>query len=98
MNISTFGAEEPSLSYPVSSALRVGLSAFTKLFATAQAPHGIRVNNVLPGFVDSYPVDDDVLIDIPAGRPGKTAEVANTVTFRLSDQASYITGQNIRVD
>ena len=98
VNISTFGAVEPSLAFPVSSTIRAGLSAFTKLYADRYAPSGIRMNNVLPGFIDSYPETAENLAAIPADRSGRVEEVAGTVAFLLSDAAGYITGQNIRVD
>ena len=98
VTLSTFGAEEPSLDYPVSSALRAAVGAYGKLVADRYGPHGIRMNTVLPGFIDSYPVDPGIVRRIPARRPGRVAEVAATVAFLLSDDAGYINGQNIRVD
>jgi len=52
----------------------------------------------LPGFIDSYPVDEIALSRIPMGRPGTVEEIAKTVLFLLSTDAGYLTGQNIRVD
>ncbi len=98
VNISTFAAFEPSLKFPVSSALRAALGSFAKLYADEYASSGIRMNNVLPGFIESYPVDDETVQEIPMGRAGKLEEVAKTVAFLLSDEAGYITGQNLRVD
>ncbi|MCA9931329.1 MAG: SDR family oxidoreductase, partial [Anaerolineales bacterium] len=83
VNISTFAAFEPSLSFPVSSALRAGLGSFTKLFADRYAAENIRMNNVLPGYIESYPVNDDVRETIPMGRAGTVEEVAKTAVFLL---------------
>lgn len=98
VNISTFSAFEPSRAFPVSSTLRAALGSFTKLYADEYAAHGIRMNNVLPGFIESYPVDGDAARRIPMGRAGKLDEIAKTIAFLLSDEAGYITGQNLRVD
>ena len=96
--ISTFSAYEPSPAFPVSSVLRAGLGSFVKLFAREHAADGIRMNAVLPGFIDSYPEDEDNLAAIPAGRYGRTEEIAGVVRFLLSDDATYLTGQNVPVD
>lgn len=98
VNISAFGAVEPDAAYPLSSALRAALAGVTKLYGDRYAAAGIRMNNVLPGFVDSYEVAEGRLHTIPMRRPARVAEVARTVAFLLSDDAAYITGQNIRVD
>lgn len=98
VNISTFAAFEPDAAFPVSSSLRAALASFTKLYADRYAGEGIRMNNVLPGFVDSYPESDENLGRIPMGRYARVTEIAKTVRFLISADASYITGQNIRVD
>jgi NAD(P)-dependent dehydrogenase (short-subunit alcohol dehydrogenase family) len=98
VNISTFSAFEPSLAFPVSSTLRAALGSFTKLYADAYAAYGIRMNNLLPGFIESYPVDDETLRRIPMARAGTLDEIAKTIAFLVSDDAGYITGQNLRVD
>lgn len=98
VNISTFAAFEPDPDFPVSASLRTALAAFTKLYADRYAKAGIRMNNVLPGFIDSLPEKTDRKTRIPMGRYGTVAEVAKTVAFLLSDDAGYVTGQNLLVD
>jgi NAD(P)-dependent dehydrogenase (short-subunit alcohol dehydrogenase family) len=98
VNISTFSAFEPSAAFPVSSSLRSALAGFTKLYADRYAAEGIRMNNVLPGFVESFEVDEQTRASIPMQRPGTVEEIAKCVAFLVSPDASYITGQNLRVD
>ena len=98
VNISTYATFEPEALFPTSGVFRAGLAAFTKLYADEYASDAIRMNNVLPGFIDSLPETEDRKARIPMGRYGRVSEVAETVAFLVSDRASYITGQNIRVD
>ena len=98
VNVSTFAAFEPRPAFPVSATLRAALASFAKLYADRYAGDGLRMNNVLPGFVDSYPIDDATRQEIPLGRSARPDEIAATIAFLASDEASYITGQNIRVD
>lgn len=98
VNISTYGAKEPTPGYPISSAIRAALSSFTKLYATRYAAQGIRMNNVLPGFIDTFPVDEATCAMIPMARAGRVEEIAETVAFLLSSGSGYITGQDILVE
>jgi NAD(P)-dependent dehydrogenase (short-subunit alcohol dehydrogenase family) len=98
VNISTYAVFEPEAAFPVSAALRAALASFTKLYADQYAADGIRMNNVLPGFIDSFPETAERRSRIPLGRYGTVVEIAKTVRFLLSADAGYITGQNIRVD
>ena len=98
INISTFAAFEPSLSFPVSSALRAALGSYAKLYADRFGKDNIRMNNVLPGYIDSYPISEELTNEIPLKRSGKVEEIANTVAFLASEASGYITGQNIKVD
>lgn len=98
VNISTFSAFEPDPSFPISSALRAALAGFTKLYTDRYAPSGIRMNNILPGFIESFPLSDENRARIPTGRSGTVDEIAATASFLISPESGYITGQNIRVD
>jgi NAD(P)-dependent dehydrogenase (short-subunit alcohol dehydrogenase family) len=98
VNVSTFAAFEPDARFPVSSSLRAALGSFCKLYADQEAKHGIRMNNVLPGFIDTRPVNESIRATIPAARYGRAEEIAKTVAFLLSADAGYVTGQNVRVD
>ncbi len=98
VNISTFAAFEPDPVFPTSGVFRAGLAAFTKLFADQYAGQNVRMNNVLPGFIDSLPEKEEFKTRVPMGRYGKTEEIAETIAFLVSDGGAYITGQNLRVD
>lgn len=98
VNISTFAAFEPDPDFPTSAIFRAALAGYTKLFSTKYAAESIRMNNVLPGFIDSLPEKEDRVARIPAGRYAKVSELSESVAFFASDASSYITGQNLRVD
>lgn len=98
INISTFAAFEPDPAFPTSGVFRAGLASFAKLFADRYAADNVRMNNVLPGFIDSFPEKAELRERIPLKRYGKVQEVAATIAFLASDEAAYITGQNIRID
>jgi len=98
INISTAWAFEPSEMFPTSAVFRAGLAAFSKIFADKYAGDNIRINNVLPGWIDSLPATDERRDSVPLKRYGSSEEIAATVAFLASDGAAYITGQNIKVD
>ena len=98
VNISTAWAFEPSAMFPTSAVFRAGLAAFTKLFADEYAGRNVRMNNVLPGLIDSLPATEERRAGVPMGRYGTSEEIAATVAFLVSEGAGYITGQNLRVD
>ena len=98
VTISSYAAVRPELARPISSVMRAALGAWTKLHAEECATKGIRVNSVMPGFVDSYAVAPEIVASIPMQRVGKVAELAKVVAWLASDEASYVTGQNLLVD
>ena len=98
VNISTAWAFEPSATFPTSGVFRAGLASFTKIFADTYAADNVRMNNVLPGWIDSLPATEERRTSVPMRRYGRAEEIAATVAFLASEGAGYITGQNIRVD
>jgi NAD(P)-dependent dehydrogenase (short-subunit alcohol dehydrogenase family) len=98
VNISTAWVTEPSAMFPTSAVARAGLAAYTKLFADQYAPDNVRMNNVLPGWIDSLPATEERRSAVPMQRYGTGDEIAATVAFLVSEGAAYITGQSLRVD
>jgi len=98
LNVSTAWAFEPSAMFPTSAVFRSGLAAFAKLFADQYAADNVRMNNVLPGWIDSLPATEERRRSVPMQRYGTSEEIAATIAFLASAGAGYITGQNIRVD
>jgi NAD(P)-dependent dehydrogenase (short-subunit alcohol dehydrogenase family) len=98
INISTAWVHEPSPMFPTSAVFRAGLAAYTKIFADQFAADNVRMNNILPGWIDSLPEVDERRQGVPMQRYGTSAEIAATVSFLASEGAGYITGQSIRVD
>ena len=82
----------------MSATIRAGLSAFTKLYVQQYGARGLRMNNVLPGRIDTYPVSMEDVRQIPLARTGTADDVARVVAFLLSEDATYIAGQDVLVD
>ena len=87
------------------SATKSALLGFTKSLAKEVASRNITVNTVSPGFIDTDMTKklkdsqkDALMSSIPLGRMGSTEELAHVVQFLASDEASYITGENINVN
>lgn len=87
------------------AAAKAGIIGFSKSAAKEFASRGITVNVVAPGFIETdmtavlpEKVKEAMLKEIPLARIGEPTDIANAVKFLVSDQASYITGQVIRVD
>jgi NAD(P)-dependent dehydrogenase (short-subunit alcohol dehydrogenase family) len=98
INISTFAAFEPDPLFPTSGVFRAGLAGFSKLYADKYAADNIRMNNVLPGFIDSLPETEDRRARIPMGRYGRAEEISSLISWLASEQGCYMTGQNLRID
>ncbi len=98
INISTFATFEPEFNFPTSGVFRSGLASFVKLYADQYAEYNIRINNILPGFIDSLPEKEEFKKRIPLKRYGKVREISTVVELLASNGGAYITGQNIRVD
>ena len=98
INISTFAAFEPDPLFPTSCVFRAGLAAFTKLYSDKYASANIRMNNVLPGFIDSLPETEERKARIPMGRYGFVSEVSSLIAWLASQDGAYMTGQNLRID
>ena len=87
-------------------AAKGGVIAFTKGFAKEMAPHGVRVNGVNPGVIDTplhdrYTTDEQMaklIPSIPLGRVGTPEETAEVIAFLASDAARYLTGETIEVN
>ena len=87
------------------AASKAGIIGFTKSIAREYAAHGITVNAIAPGFIDTDmteilkpEVKDSILKSIPIGKMGNPEDVAKAVLFFASEENSYITGQVLAVD
>ncbi|MER6629717.1 3-oxoacyl-ACP reductase FabG [Streptomyces sp. NPDC000987] len=87
------------------AASKAGIIGFTTSLAREVGRYGIRANVVAPGFITTDPVlalpedlRDDFARRIPLGRFGRPEEVADLVSFLVSDRAGYITGSTFRID
>jgi NAD(P)-dependent dehydrogenase (short-subunit alcohol dehydrogenase family) len=98
VTVSSMAALEPRLTYPLSSPIRTATLAFMRMYADRYARDGIRLNSVLPGFMENREFTPEVINAIPMSRRGRLQEVAQTVRFLLSEEAGYVTAQNIFVD
>jgi NAD(P)-dependent dehydrogenase (short-subunit alcohol dehydrogenase family) len=97
VTVSTAWAQAPNLRYPVSSPMRAGLGAYVKLASDELASKGVRVNALLPGFIDSQNHDAALIETVPMKRVGSVEEFAKVAAWLLSDESSYVTGQRWRV-
>lgn len=95
--ISGAASREVMDEFPISTVMRSGLTAFVRMAARQWAPD-VRINSVLPGFVDSYDVTPEFMATIPTNRAATTDEIASLVSFLSTSESSYVTGESICID
>ncbi|WP_306393257.1 acetoacetyl-CoA reductase [Telluria beijingensis] len=106
VNISSVNGQQGAFGQANYAAAKAGMHGFTKSLALEVARHGVTVNTVSPGYLDTAMVSqvpqdvlrDRILPQIPIGRLGKPAEVAGLVAYLVSDLAGYLTGANIAIN
>ena len=107
VNVPSMGGIHPAPGGGAYGASKAGLAQMTELMSVEWGPYGIRVNAVAPGFIDagmSAPFFKDEAVrekrtgGVPLGRLGTAADVAQTVLYLGSEEATYITGQEIVID
>ena len=106
INISSVNGQQGAFGQANYAAAKAGMHGFTKSLALEVARHGVTVNTVSPGYLDTAMVSqvpqdvlrDRILPQIPIGRLGKPAEVAGLVAYLVSDMAGYVTGANIAIN
>ncbi|MEI8001387.1 MAG: SDR family oxidoreductase [Actinomycetes bacterium] len=107
VNISSIAGKLLAARTAAYAASKAGIQALTAAMAHEVAPHGIRVNAICVGIVDTSRLDDiprgeafDELVarNVPLGRVGTGSDIANMVVFLASEAGSWITGQSYNVD
>ena len=102
--LTSMAAKEPVKDLSLSNGIRSGLLGLSKTLSTENAPHGITVNMILPGFMKTdrlknLEIDFDAIgKSIPAQRIGNPSELGALAAFLASTSAGYITGQTITID
>lgn len=105
INIASINGQKGQFGQTNYSAAKAGMHGFTMALAQEVAKHGITVNTVSPGYIDSpmiravpEPIRDNILSGIPAGRFGTPEDIARVVAFLAAPESGYLTGANIPVN
>ena len=102
INMSSGGATKAHRAFVAYDASKGGIEAMTRAMALDLAPYGVRVNCLVPGFIDTYGADEEKRETqgaiVPLGRMGEAADLAGSAVFLASSDSAYITGQQIVVD
>jgi 3-oxoacyl-[acyl-carrier protein] reductase len=111
VNLTSSAVKEPMEGLLLSNALRPAIIGWAKTLSRAEARHGITVNNIAPGYIDTdrlaylYSLSEDPdgdrrrdELSIPAGRFGRPSEIGAAVVFLCSQQAAYVNGITLLVD
>ncbi len=105
VNVSSVNAQSGRFGQTNYAAAKAGVIGFTKALALESASHGITVNAIAPGYVDTpmvAGVPDDILqkllATVPAGRLGRPDEIARAITFLAGDEAGFITGATLSIN
>ena len=96
IELSSINSIESGQCYAAS--VRASLLNFVKIYTNEFTPKGIRMINVLCGYMENWEIDEETINTVPKRRAGKLTEIAKSVAFLPSDDAGYITGQNVRID
>ncbi|MCL4123701.1 UNVERIFIED_CONTAM: hypothetical protein GTU68_024113 [Idotea baltica] len=102
INMSSGGATRAHRSFTAYDATKGGIEALTRAMALDLGPYNIRVNALMPGSIDTSGMDLDARKlrgeNVPLGRIGEPIDMTGAALFLASDDASYITGDVIKVD
>jgi 3-oxoacyl-[acyl-carrier protein] reductase len=102
INMSSGGATRAHRAFTAYDATKGGIEALTRAMALDLGPYGIRVNALMPGSIDTQGLDLEQRTlrgeNVPLGRIGEPHDMTGAALFLASDDASYITGDVIRVD
>lgn len=105
VNISSVNAQTGQFGQTNYAAAKAGMHGFTMALARETARHGVTVNSVSPGYIDTEmtravraDIREQIVATIPVGRVGAPADIARAVAFLTADDAGYLTGVNLPVN